>query len=140
MGGDLMTDDELDAEARAFARYLVRRTPPPELVVRYREASRVLFSAPTDPADAAVVRFAVRHPWSVGLLDAAAGFRRPGGLLRSKLLVTSAILEASPTFADEFLPRSVGALRLAGTIAAAGTLAVLRLLLGVPLHALAARA
>ena len=72
-----MPQADLDMEARTFTRYLVGRPPPPELVARYREANAVLFATPVDPVDAAVVDFVRRHPWSVGLLDAAVGLRRP---------------------------------------------------------------
>ena len=133
------TDAELDAEAHAFARYLVRRAPPAELVARYREATRMLFVSAVGPADAAILRFARRHPWSVGYLDAAAGLLRPGGLLRAKLLVMSAILETSPAFADEFLPRSVPPLRLAAEVVLSGTAAVVHAAVGLVLHGVAAR-
>src|SRR5206468_10013985 len=132
--------DDLDTEARVFGRYLVGRIPPRELVARYRDASRTLFVRAVSPADAAIVRFARRHPWSAGFLDAAEGLVHPGGLLRSKILVMSAILETSPAFADEFLPRSVHPLRLVARLAVSGTAAVFRAAVGVVLHRAAARA
>ncbi|HJQ82702.1 MAG TPA: hypothetical protein VKA21_01395 [Candidatus Binatia bacterium] len=131
---------ELEIEAHAFARHLVGRTPPPELVARYCDASALLFPGPDAPVDAAVLGFVRRHPWSVSFLEPAAGFLRPGGLLRNKVLVMSAILEASPAFADEFLFRPVGVVTLALRVAAVGTLAVLRTVLGLALYPLAARA
>jgi hypothetical protein len=131
---------ELDTEARTFTRYLVGRPPPPELVARYREANAVLFVDPTEPVDAAVVDFVRRHPWSVGLLDAAVGLRRPGSLLRNKILVMTAILETSPAFADEFLTPPVHPVVLVLRTAVLGTLAVARALAGLALYPAAARA
>lgn len=130
--------DELAAEGRMFARYLVGRIPPEELVERYVAASRSLFPAPGG-TDAAVVTFARRHPWSVGFLDAAAGLLHPGSLLRNKILVMAAILEASPAFADDFLPRAVHPLSLGLRLAGHGTLAVGRMLLGTVVWAAASR-
>lgn len=130
--------DGLAAEGRMFGRYLVGRVPPVGVVERYVAASRTLFPAPAAP-DATVVAFARRHPWSVGFLDAAAGFLRPGSLLRSKILVMAAILEATPEHADDFLPRPVHPLRLGLEIAWHGTLAVARALVGAVVWAAAAR-
>jgi len=130
---------DLAEEARIFGRYLVGVTPPPELIDRYRDASTVLFTAPPPPADAALLAFVRRRPWSVGLLDGACALLRPGGLLRSKLLVMSAILETSPAFADEFLPRSLPFLGLATRLAVSGTAAVLRATLGAVVYAVAVR-
>jgi hypothetical protein len=135
-------DDEaaaLELEARIFGRYLVGRVPPAELVARYRDASRTLFTAPAPPAEAAVVAFVRRHPWSVWLLDAAAGLRRPGSLLRSKVLVMAAVLEASPAFAEEFLPPGPGPVSLALRVAGLGALAVGRAALGMLLYPAASR-
>ena len=135
-----MPQAELESEACTFGRYLVGRTPPPELVARYCEANAALFTAPPAPADEAIVAFVRRHPWSVGLLDAAVGLRRPGSLLRNKILVMTAILETSPAFADEFLVPPVHPIVLALRVAALGTLAVARTLLGLALYPAAARA
>jgi len=136
-------DDEasaLELEARVFARYLVGRVPPAEIVDRYRDANRALFTAPAPPTEAAVVRVVSRHPWSVSLLDAAVGIRRPGSLLRNKILVMAAILEASPTFAEEFLRPAPGVVSLVLRVVGLGTMAVGRAALGMLVYPAASRA
>jgi len=129
----------LEAEARLFTRYLVGRPPPAELVDRYRAANAAIFTEPVAREDAALVAFAHRHPWSVSLLDAASGLLRPGSLLRNKILLMAAILETSPAFADEFLPRDARPLRLLLTLLAHGTVAVARAALGAVVYAAAVR-
>lgn len=129
-----------EAEARVLGRYLVGQVPPPELVARYVDAGRTLFAAPATPADEAMVAFAVRHPWSLPFLDAAAGLRHPSGLLRGKLLVMSAVLEASPTYADAFLPRTPGRLALLTQLALHGAAAVGQAVIGLLLLPIASRA
>jgi len=130
----------LETEARVFGRYLVGRVPPPAIVDRYRRANETLLSAPVAPADAALLDFVHRHPWSVSFLDAASGLLRPANTLRSKLLVMSAILEASPEFADDFLPESIHPVGLVLRLAVSGTAAVLRAILGAALLGVAVRA
>ena len=138
---DAVPDDVLAEEAWIFGRYLVGRAPDPASVDRYVAANRVLFPAPPSAEDAAVLAFVRRRPWSVGWLDGAAGLLRPGGLVRSKILLMAAILETTPEFADEFLPRQIGPVALVARLAAAGTVAVLHALGGaVLLRALARRA
>src|SRR5207249_3660259 len=80
-----------------------------------------------------------RHPWSVSLLDAASGLLRPGSLLRNKILLMAAILETSPAFADEFLPRDARPLGLLLALVAHGTVAVARAALGAVVYAAAVR-
>ena len=129
----------LELEARVFGRYLVGRVPPGELVDRYRAASTTLFGTLVGGPDAAIIAFARRHPWSVPFLDAGAAIVRPAGLLRSKILVMSAILEASPAFADEFLPRNVPLAGLALRVVGLGMWAVARAIVGAALHAAVSR-
>jgi len=125
--------DPAALEALLFARYLVGRVPPPDLVERYRDASRTIWEGGTAAAEEALVAFVRRHPWAVGPLDAATSVLRPGGLLRSKILTMAAILEASPAFADDFLPRSVSKPVLAWQILAGGAAASVQALIGLVL-------
>lgn len=131
---------DLADEARVLGRYLVGTEPPPALVARWAEAVQTLGLGPTSPADAAIVAFARRHPWSVGPLDTASGLLRRGGLLRQKLLVLAAVLEASPEFADEFLPRSVSLPGMLARFAGIGLTVAVEAALGLALLPLAARA
>lgn len=131
--------DALAREARVFGRYLIGRDVEGPLVERYVAASRTIFRDDLIPGDAAVLEFARRHRWSIGYLDAAAGLLRPGGPLRNRILLMAAILETTPEHADEFLPRQLGPLALAVRVGVAGAAAVLRALLGAPMHMLLAR-
>ena len=135
-----MSDAALEDEARIFGRYLVGDTPEPALVARYCAASRALWPGPPGARDAALLDFVRRRPWSVGPLEAAAALLDPGGLLRGKVLVMSALLEATPSHADDFLPRPVPAPALLWCLAASGTVAVTQAALGVLLYRLAGRA
>jgi hypothetical protein len=121
-------------EARIFCRFLVGREVPEALVDRYESACARLFPDPPDAVDAALLDFVRRHPWSVGALDAATGFLRRESRLRARLLVMAAVLEATPTFADEFLPRSAGRGAVLGRLVAIGCAAVARLLLGIAVY------
>lgn len=131
--------DPAALEAEIFSRYLVGRAAPAALVERYRDAGRAIWAAGAAPAEESVVAFVRRHPWAVGPLDAATSLLHPGGYLRSKILTMAAILEASPAFADEFLPRSVSGARLAWQVVAGGAAASLQALAGMLLLPLARR-
>ena len=98
-----------------------------------------MLRSPVDARDAALLGFVHRHPWSVSLLDAACGLLRPAGLLRSKLLIMAAILEASPAHAADFLPRSLGTVALLVHLAALGAMAVGRVCAGLLLYLTASR-
>ena len=132
--------DPAGLEAQVFARYLVGRMPPPDLVERYRDASRAISSAAAPPGEEALVAFVRRHPWAVGPLDAVTSVLHPGGHLRSKILIMAAVLEASPTFADDFLPRSVSRAALAWQLVAGGAAASVQVLVGLVLLPIARRA
>ncbi len=129
----------LAAEARLFGRYLVGREPEPAVIERYAAANQALFTEPLTPDDAAALAFVQAHPWSVGMLDGASGLLRPGGALRSKILLMAAILETTPDHADEFLPRQVGPVALMFKVGAAGVRAVAEAIVGAVLLRTVAR-
>lgn len=139
MAGPVDEERALHEEARLFGRYLLGRTPPADLLARYAEADRTIWTTFPTPREAALVGFVRRHPWSVGILDAAAALLQPSGRLRGKILVMSAILETSPVFADDFLPRSAGTLMLVLRVSAAAACAVAQALLGALLYPFAVR-
>ncbi|MEN8182141.1 MAG: hypothetical protein ABFS46_06355 [Myxococcota bacterium] len=131
--------DLLVREARSFASHLVARAPSDELCLRYADANRVLIPTWESARETSIVGFARRHPWSVSYLDAASGLVASRGLLRSKLLILAAVLETSPEYADEFLPRTSSLLPLVTGLVGRGILGVLRAAVGLLLVPIAAR-
>lgn len=133
--GDVAPDRALIGVA---ARYLVGRLPSAHLLARCEVATRERLAPPAAGVDLALWRFVARHPWSLGPLDAAAAVLRPQGDLRSRLLVVAAVLEATPEYAEEFLPCRGGLLNLA-RLPVLGLTAVVRAFLGLMLWPLAGR-
>jgi hypothetical protein len=124
------TPDSVRAEAALFARYLVASAVPGEaLAERYRHGCGVLFPQASD-ADVRVVALALRRPWLLGPLDAAAALLRPGSLLRRKILLMTALVETTPEHAAAFVPESAGVLRLALLGLSAGFKTAIRLPIG----------
>lgn len=123
----------LHREACLFACYLIGRRPPRELQGRYARAIRRLAPRPTGPADAVVLAFARQHPWSLPLLDAALALVRGDALLRRRIFVMAAVMEASPRYAVRFLPEDQGLVRLVARLAGWGLMAGIRAALGLPL-------
>jgi hypothetical protein len=99
-------------EAVRLGRYLVGTTPSDELAERYARAHGRVLREPPTPADEAILAFAQTHPWSLPLLDAGTAVVRSAPLLRHKLLVMTAILEATPAHADRMLGGRVALPRL----------------------------
>jgi hypothetical protein len=130
----------VDEEAAIFARYLLREPAPAEALRRYHEAVERLFPDAASPRDRALLGFVTRHPWSVGALDAAAALLAPKSRLRQRLLLMAALLETTPEGAGEFLPREPRLGELALRLPVIGLAAAGRLLLGLVLFPIAARA
>lgn len=131
-------------EAELYARYLLgdalRRGPLPPAVnpilERYRRARSEIDPAGASRGERAVADFAASHPWSLPFLDAACGLVQRHGLLRGRLLLMSALLEASPRFADRFLPRPSGRTRLALRLAKLSVTATGKAAIGLLLYPL----
>ncbi|MDB4962295.1 MAG: Nucleoside-diphosphate-sugar epimerase [Myxococcales bacterium] len=127
-------------EAVWFARYLVDAIPEAALVERYVQANARLFAGPPTAGDAAILAFLHAHPWTLALLDAGTAFAHGAPLLRQKLVVMMAILEATPDFVDQTSQvDGVGLPLLAWRLGRAGAVAALKLVTGTALAAVVTR-
>jgi len=129
----------LRAEAAALGRHILGRPVDSEFVERYVAAHAHLPLEARDPGDAAVLDFALAHPVFLPCLDAAAALTRPEALLHRKAILLAAILEASPRYADQFLPRTVGWPGLLGLGLGIGMTTAFQLAVGLPVLALVGR-
>jgi hypothetical protein len=99
-----MTPDELlRDEGERFGRYLIGHPVDPVLVERY-VAAMLAMGLVADERDRRLLHFVEAHPSWLGLVDGGLALRRPRSVIRTKLLVMSAILEATPDDASAFLP------------------------------------
>lgn len=101
----------LDAECRAFTRYLIRQDPDPYVVLRYREGHRGIpfrVTGQRDAVDGMLVLFASRAGWRVRVADAYCRIFRPHGVLRQKLTLLLAILENAPATHRQFISTESG--------------------------------
>lgn len=107
------------AQARILGRYLLGEDPAANVVDMYERA--VTFrEAPAGEVERRIFEAAVRRPASMRYYDAACALFYPRGLLRDRLLLMSAILEAQPEYANLFLPMArdrLCCLRIAGASA-----------------------
>lgn len=131
---------DLRREAVWFARYLIDAEPSEALIERYvRANTKVLHDAAT-AADEAVLAFIHSHPWSIGWLDAGTALLRDAPLLRKKLVVMMAILEATPDHVDATAPvENAGLSRIVWKLGTAGAKAAVKLALGSALAAIVVR-
>jgi SAM-dependent methyltransferase len=86
--------------ASVFWRYVLGRDIDARSVELYARAEHALGY----DGDDAIVRFAVERPWSLWPFDTALAVVRPDALLRRRLLLMTAVLEARPEYSAEFLP------------------------------------
>jgi hypothetical protein len=91
-------------EADQIALYIVGRHAGEREKAIFARAMKTLNTNLTD-AEAALWASMVRSKRIMGWADAGLALLRPSSVLRRRLLVMLAILEASPGFADQFLPR-----------------------------------
>jgi hypothetical protein len=91
-------------EAERFGRYLAGRPIEPHLADRYVAAIAQLRPV-IGARDRRRIGFALAHPRLIGFVDGGLALRDPQSMLRWKLVVMTAILEATPEYANAFLPR-----------------------------------
>jgi hypothetical protein len=91
-----------ELEARLLGRYLLGKDPNERAIALYRSAIIVEVSA---QAKERSWRMAMRRPWLIGPLDAGLALLQPTALLRERIWVMSAILEACPEYYEDFAPQ-----------------------------------
>ena len=123
-------------ECRLYARYLVGRDATPEVVQRYCRASETMFES--ESSGSLIVEFVRQNPWALPFLDAACGLLHSDDMLRKKLLLLMAILEATPTFVEYFLPKNVSIVSLFVGVVLNGCRAVFKIPVGLLLYRWAA--
>jgi hypothetical protein len=96
-------DESLRDEGERFGRYLNGRPVAPALVDRYVRAM-LAKGLVAEGRDRRLLRFVEMHPAWLGIVDGGLALRRPRSVIRTKLLVMSAILEATPDATSAFLP------------------------------------
>jgi len=129
----------LKAECVLNARYLMDCEPPQELIDRYVEANRILFGKEIEGRVEPELAFIHRNPHALPFIDAAAGLLRPQSIVRRKLFLTAAILEATPTYADFFLKRPEPVLKLLCSLVWQVAHSLVKVAIGVPLFIWARR-
>lgn len=104
-----LEEQALGAEFRLFARHLARSGGSPYQEAKYLEAHHKLGLKPTGKFDRWLLRVARSGPLGVWLADAYTGLLGRKSILRSKLVLTLALLEcAPPSFVDLDTPNRGG--------------------------------
>jgi hypothetical protein len=132
--------DALIQECRVITQYLLGQEPPQDLINRYIEANSIHFTGETSHTDLAIVAFVRRNPWSLPFLDAVSGFFRPNSLLRKKILLMIAILEAAPQFAVFFLPERFSIPRFLWRMSGYGLSSAVKFMIGCFIYPFAVNA
>ncbi len=121
-------------ECDALSRYLVGRPCPADVAERYARAVREL-GLTLSPTERAVWVTAIAFRPLLACLDAGVALWNRDGVIRRRLLVMFALLEASPANTDRFLFAPRGAISHVGSLLRC-LLAPIAMLVGTPLACL----
>lgn len=122
-------------ECTLITRYLLDCDASPDLSARYQAAHSALDLS----GDERALRFVHRHPRSLPYLDAAASFLSPRGVLRKKVYLMTALLEATPEHAAFFLRKPAPVWPLLAGLAWQAVRSAAKVAVGIPLLLLARR-
>ena len=89
-------------QSLVFSHYLIRRLPNETAVLLY-EATLKDNKTPLSTHDKKLLSFMLRHPATIGPIDAALAITQPQSEIRRRLYVMFSILEAQPDHASLFL-------------------------------------
>ena len=127
------------AESILIGRYMLGCEPPRELQERYVVAHHILCNEQGQPAVSPELQFVHRHPWALPFIDAGAGLLQPASVVRKKIFLMTAILEATPVYAEFFLPRREPVLQLLLDLTWQALRGGLKIAIGLPLFLWARR-
>jgi hypothetical protein len=129
---------DLRDECILITRHLIDTDPSVDLIERFVAANRVLFHD-NYPASDLELRLVHRNPRVLPFVDAAAALLNRDSIVRKKIYLMSAILEASPVHADFFLKQPDPPLKLLMTLAGLAVKSLLKTAVGIPILLVARR-
>lgn len=92
-------------EAEIFGRYLLGGKSPNAKSISLYENAMNLRPANAIGRDEKILKFVLKTPRSIGMIDGALAFSKKKSIVRRKILFMSAILETQPEYAELFLPQ-----------------------------------
>lgn len=98
------TTADLTREAHIFSNYLLRKTPSGAAVELYVKAMQAN-PGELDKSEAKLLNFALKHAWLLSCIDGGLVFVRPHSEVRRRIYTMLSILETTPDFAEDFLPK-----------------------------------
>jgi len=130
----------LQKECLLITCYLVDEAPSQEIISRYIMGNSSLLSDPQLEEDLSILNFIRQFEWVLPFMDAACGILRPRSLLRKKILLMVAILEASPYYTNHFLPEVVSLSHFFFSMMRYGVQTGVKVVLGLCIYPIAKRA
>jgi hypothetical protein len=98
------TTDELSREARIFSNYLLHKNPSEAATALYIKAMQAN-PGKLDDSEAKLLEFALKHAWLLSCIDGGLVFIKPHSEVRRRIYTMLSILETTPDFAQDFLPK-----------------------------------
>lgn len=96
--------NQFTKEAKIFGRYLLDgQTPNEKSISLYETAMQI--RPITIESEEKILRFILKNPSTIGMVDSAFAFSKKKSAVRRKILFMSAILETQPAYAELFLPQ-----------------------------------
>ena len=109
-----------EREFAIFSRYLLGEPGAERLKPHYEAAARRLAASAFSPRSTATMAMVLAKPSALPYIDAACGFVDPANTLRRRLIVLTAVLEASPEHTRHFLHQGENRAQIFRTLAIIG--------------------
>lgn len=131
-----MTKSDHIQQAQIFTHYLIRKKAHPAVLKLYARSFKN--TTTLSKHDLRLLAIMQKYPLSIGFIDAGLAISNPHSEARRRIYVMLAILEASPLYHNEFLPKKRSRL-YALYIFYVGAISLARGLLGVVIVKVIAR-